>query len=136
MQYLWWPLHGIPSRMRLKNSTTLSEATRTNIPDGPPCIKKGTRKYNISPIFSIPYTPNWVSKTLSIIWFSNTADCLHRYIQTEMEFLDIASLGRAYRYVVKIEQKLKKKRQDFVYENSSQLKQGKGSPNPHSKGLS
>jgi hypothetical protein len=32
---------------------------------------------------------------------------LHRYIQTKMEFLDISSLGAAYRYVVKIEQKFK-----------------------------
>jgi hypothetical protein len=28
---------------------------------------------------------------------------LHRYIQTETEFLDISSLGGAYRYVFKIE---------------------------------
>jgi hypothetical protein len=34
---------------------------------------------------------------------------LHRYIQNEMEFLDISSLGAAYRYAVKIEQKLKQK---------------------------
>ena len=33
--------------------------------------------------------------------------CLHRYIQDEMEFLDISSLGMAYRYTVKIEQKFK-----------------------------
>jgi hypothetical protein len=32
---------------------------------------------------------------------------LHRYIQTEMDFLDISSLGVAYRYAVKIEQKFK-----------------------------
>jgi hypothetical protein len=32
---------------------------------------------------------------------------LHRYIQTEMDFLDISSLGVAYRYVVEIEQKFK-----------------------------
>jgi hypothetical protein len=32
---------------------------------------------------------------------------LHRYIQTEMDFLDISSLGVAYRYVVKIEQKFR-----------------------------
>jgi hypothetical protein len=32
---------------------------------------------------------------------------LHRYIQTEMDFLDISSLGATYRYVVKIEQKFK-----------------------------
>jgi hypothetical protein len=31
---------------------------------------------------------------------------LHRYIQTEMDFLDISSLGVAYRYVVKIERNL------------------------------
>jgi hypothetical protein len=29
--------------------------------------------------------------------------CLHRYIQTEMELVDIASLGMTYRYAVKIE---------------------------------
>jgi hypothetical protein len=32
---------------------------------------------------------------------------LHRYIQTEMDFLDISSLSASYRYVVKIEQKFK-----------------------------
>jgi hypothetical protein len=34
---------------------------------------------------------------------------LHRYIQTEMEFLDIASLSMTYRYAVKIEHKFKQK---------------------------
>jgi hypothetical protein len=58
--------------MQLKKSTTLLEATRTNTQDGPPCIRKGTKQYQISPIFSIPYVPNWVSKTLSDIWCSNT----------------------------------------------------------------
>jgi hypothetical protein len=37
-------------------------------------------------------------------------NCFHRYIQTEMDFLDIASLGTTYRYVFKIENKFKKKR--------------------------
>jgi hypothetical protein len=55
---------------------------------------------------------------------------LHRYIQTEMEFLDISSLGVAYRYVVKIEQKLKQKMQQFGPRNPSQKKPGKGGPNP------
>jgi hypothetical protein len=32
---------------------------------------------------------------------------LHRYIQTEMDFLNISSLGATYRYLVKIEQKFK-----------------------------
>jgi hypothetical protein len=32
---------------------------------------------------------------------------LHKYIQTEMDFLDISSLGVSYRYVVKIKQKFK-----------------------------
>jgi hypothetical protein len=34
---------------------------------------------------------------------------LHSYIQTEMDFLDISSLGVAYRYVVKIKQKFKQR---------------------------
>jgi hypothetical protein len=63
-----WDSFGIP----LKNNTTLLEATRTNTPDGPPYIRKGTKQYQISPIFSIPCAPNWVSKTLSDIWCSNT----------------------------------------------------------------
>jgi hypothetical protein len=33
--------------------------------------------------------------------------CLNIYIQEEMEFLDISSLGVAYRYAAKIEQKFK-----------------------------
>ena len=33
--------------------------------------------------------------------------CLNRYIQEEMEFFDITSLGMAYRYAAKIEQKFK-----------------------------
>jgi hypothetical protein len=71
LQFLWWPLHGIPSRMPLKNNTTLLEATRTSTQDGPPYVKKGTRQYQTSPIFSIPYAPNWVSNILSVIWCSN-----------------------------------------------------------------
>jgi hypothetical protein len=59
---------------------------------------------------------------------------LHRYIQIEIDFMDIASLGTTYRYAIKIEQKVKQKRQEFGSVNSSQSKQGKGSPNPHSKG--
>ena len=55
---------------------------------------------------------------------------LHKYIQTEMEFLDISSLGAAYRYAVKIKQKFKQRnRWDFGFVNSSQQKEGKGSPN-------
>jgi hypothetical protein len=36
-----------------------------------------------------------------------------------MKFLDIASLGMAYRYMVKIEKKFKKKRQELGSANSS-----------------
>jgi hypothetical protein len=61
-------------------------------------------------------------------------DPLHRYIQTEMEFLDISSLGAAYRYAIKIEQKLKQKTQQFGNGNPSQKKLGKGGPNPQKKG--
>jgi hypothetical protein len=63
----------VPSRIPLKNITTRLEATRTSTPDGPLCVKKGTRQYQISPIFFIHCTPNWVSKTLRKIWCSNTA---------------------------------------------------------------
>jgi hypothetical protein len=55
---------------------------------------------------------------------------LHRYIQTEMEFLDISSLGVAYRYVVKIEQKFKQQNKwEFGSANPQQPKYGKGGPN-------
>ena len=57
--------------------------------------------------------------------------CLHKYIQEEMEFLNISSLGIAYRYAVKIEQKFKQKMRDFGFANP---KQGKGAPKPQNKG--
>ena len=56
--------------------------------------------------------------------------CLHRYIQEEMEFLDISSLGTAYRYAAKIEQKFKQKKRDF---GSANQKQGKGASKPQNK---
>jgi hypothetical protein len=59
---------------------------------------------------------------------------LHRYIQTEMEFLDISSLGVPIDMSIKIEQKLKQKTRQFGSGNPSQQKQGKGSPNPQNKG--
>ena len=37
-------------------------------------------------------------------------NCLHRYIQEEMEFLDISLLGTTYWYAAKIEQKFKQKK--------------------------
>jgi hypothetical protein len=54
---------------------------------------------------------------------------LHRYIQTEMEFLDILSLGATYRYPVKIEQNLKQKTRQFGPGNPS-AKAMKGRPQP------
>jgi hypothetical protein len=50
-----------------------------------------------------------------------------------MEFLDISSLGVAYRYAIKIEQKLKQKKRQFGPGNPSQQNLGKGSPNPQKK---
>jgi hypothetical protein len=50
-----------------------------------------------------------------------------------MDFLDISSLGVAYQYVAKIEQKFKQKKQDF---GSVNQKQGKGTPKPQNKGPS
>ena len=40
-------------------------------------------------------------------------DALHRYIHTEMEFMDISSLGVAYRYAIKIEKNIKQKMWEF-----------------------
>jgi hypothetical protein len=51
-----------------------------------------------------------------------------------MEFLDISSLGVAYRYAIKIEQKLKQKMWQFGHGDPSQQKPGKGGPNPQNKG--
>jgi len=57
-------------------------------------------------------------------------EALHRYIQTEMDFLDISSLGATYRYVVKIELKIKQhNKREFRYENMNQPKYGKYDPN-------
>jgi len=33
--------------------------------------------------------------------------CLHKYIQEEIECLNISSLGTAYRYAIKVEKKFK-----------------------------
>jgi hypothetical protein len=73
----------------------------------------------------IPYAQSWVSKIQRNIWYLNYRSCLHRYIQEEMEFLDISSLGVAYRYAAKIEQKFKQKKRDF---GSANQKHVKGTP--------
>ena len=52
-----------------------------------------------------------------------------------MVVLDISSLGFAYRYAIKIEQKFKHmNRRDFGFVNASQQKVGKGNPNVQTKG--
>jgi hypothetical protein len=47
----------------------------------------------------------------------NYRSCLHRYIQEEMEFLDISLLATTYRYAAKIEKKFKQKKRYFGYAN-------------------
>ena len=59
--------------------------------------------------------------------------CLHRYIQEEMEFLEISSLGTTHRYAAKIEQNFKQKKRDF---GSMNQKQGKGAHKPQNQGHS
>jgi hypothetical protein len=52
-----------------------------------------------------------------------------------MDFLDISSLGVAYRYAVKIEQKFKQwSKWEFGFENMPQQKYGKGNPNSQNEG--
>jgi hypothetical protein len=58
---------------------------------------------------------------------------MHRYIQAEIEFRDISSLGVTYRYVIKIKQNLKQKTQQFGHGNSPKKNPGKGGPNPQKK---
>ena len=53
--------------------------------------------------------------------------CLHKYIQEEIQFLNIPSFGAACRYAVKVEQKFKQNKRDF---GSANPKQGKGAPKP------
>jgi hypothetical protein len=54
---------------------------------------------------------------------------LHRYIQTEMDFLDISSLGVVYRYDVKIDQKFRHQNKwEFVSPNPQQPKYEKYGP--------
>ena len=61
---------------------------------------------------------------------------MHMYIQLDMDFLDISSLGVAYRNVVKFEQNLKKNNKlDFGSANQ-QHKLGKSGPNSQPKGQS
>jgi len=58
---------------------------------------------------------------------------LHGYIQTEMDFLGISSLGAAFQYVVKIEQKFKHQNKwDFGSVNLQQPKYEKDNPNKQS----
>ena len=60
-------------------------------------------------------------------------NALHRYIQNEMEFLDISSLGMTYRYAVKIEQNIKQKTWKFGLGKPSQQNPGKGGPTQRTK---
>ena len=58
---------------------------------------------------------------------------LHRYIQTEMDFLYISSLGAAYRYAIKIEQKFKHQNKwEFGSANMQQPKYDKYNPKKQS----
>jgi hypothetical protein len=55
---------------------------------------------------------------------------LHKYIQTEMDFLDISSLGAPYRYVVKIKEKFRhQNKQESGSANMKLPKYDKDEPN-------
>jgi hypothetical protein len=63
---LSWPPEN-PSRMLLRNNTTMSEVMTSCIPNGPHCSKKETKQCQILQISSMPCAPNWVSKIQSDI---------------------------------------------------------------------
>jgi hypothetical protein len=55
---------------------------------------------------------------------------LHRYIQTEMDSLDISSLGVTYQYIVKIKKKFRHhNKREFGSANPHQPKYDKDDPN-------
>jgi hypothetical protein len=134
LQFLWWPLHGIPSGTPLKNNTTIvgsyeDQYTRwTTL-----CQERDQTVPDFTNIFHTLCTKLGIkySEHHLVLKYHN---CLHRYIQIEMEFLDIASLGTTYRYACQDREKFKQKQQEFGSTNPSQPKQGKGNPNPHNKG--
>jgi hypothetical protein len=111
----------------LRNNTTLLEFMTTCIPNGPHCGKKETKQH-FKNIFRSLCTKLGIkdSKRHLVLKYRNA---LHIYIQTKMEFLDISSLGAAYRYDIKIEQNLKQKMRQFGPGNPSQQKPRKGGPN-------
>ena len=104
----YFQLHplGIHFEMPSRSNTTLLKVMRTNTSNGPHYGKDETKMCRSSQTFFIPFAHSWVSNILIYIRYKYH-DCLHRYIQEEMEFLDISSLGTTYRYAVKIEQKFK-----------------------------
>jgi hypothetical protein len=99
-RYFWFLVHGIPFDITL----------RTILPcwnlRGPihlmdhPASRKGPDSTIFTNIFHTLHTK------LGIKYFEQHLvlkyrGCLHRYIETEMDFMDIASLGRTYRYVLR-----------------------------------
>jgi hypothetical protein len=100
------------------------------------------------------WTTLWQQRGQEVLEFTNTFHTLHtklgikdserhvvlkyhgalnRYIQTEMDFLDISSFGAAYRYAVKIEHKFKHRNKwEFRFANLQQPKYDKDRPNKQS----
>jgi hypothetical protein len=121
---------GSPSGMLLRNNTTLLEVMTTCIQNGPHCGRKETKQCPSSQISSIPCAPSWVSNILSDIWCSSIMVVCIDTSRMKWSFLDISSLGAAYRYVVKIEQKLKQKTQTIWAWEPLTTKARKGRPQP------
>jgi hypothetical protein len=102
-----WPPRN-PLGMLLRNNTTLSKVMTTSIPNGLHCGKKETKQCQISQISDFTNIFHTLRTKMGIKDLERHLvlkyrGALHRYIQTEMEFLYISSLGAAYRHVVKIE---------------------------------
>jgi hypothetical protein len=112
------------------------EATRTSTPDGPPYIKKAIRQYQISPIFSIPCAPYWVSKTLSIIWGSNIVIFYIDTFKQKWSSCTSPHWTRIINMLSRLSRNLSRKRREFGSADPSQSKKGKGIPNPNNKGPS
>lgn len=89
----------------------------------PHCGREGTKTFQSLPIFFHTLHTNLGIKDSEEHLVLKYCDYLHKYIQEEIEFLNISLLNTTYQYAVKVEQKFKQKKWDFEFVN---LKQGKG----------
>jgi hypothetical protein len=103
---------------------------KTSTVDGPHCGKRGAKQCReFTDTFQTLRTKLGI-KDFERHLVLKYRRALHRYIQNEMDFLDISSVGVVYRYVVKIEHKFRHQNKwEFRSTNPQQPKYEKYGPN-------